>query len=753
MFESADDQLSRRMGVRPNSSRLVCYGIVISWTLWIFFRSLTIAIDIPTVHIDGAFQTASGLHRLDAGQFPGRDFFPYLGIGPLFVLFPLFEIGGATMAASVFAANCVTMLFSWAAIALIWHLIWRPQFAVVSFAISAVGLIVPQALFEFDSLPNCLKFAAEPGPSLRPLRSAAPYLIVWFYYCCIIRLPSQPLRFIAAGSAVGILLVWSNDYALSTACLFALWPLGDAYFNRTLRVGGVLLLVASATCTWFILLTTATHGNPIEMLRYNFQDVARDQWWMFGAYGEAARFFDPRDAPKLITGTNIRSFVVLLGATLVAAVTRRREHVLLVWIGVALFSGGVIASIGGHIGKYFFGFYCWAVATAGIGIMRLLWLAVQGRFALHTKALSWAALLALLGLSAGCAGAMWHEYRSTLTSARADSARFFIPELGGFLQTEWKSYIEKARTSTAKNEFEEYWGIWSATRRKNPAWKVDSAIHALGSKREQSKSLLHDADLIITTRNSNSPRWQPWCLSQDYWLYEDLLRGWDPDLLSPTTIVWKKRALPRAIESVQCKIGDDPVSVAVETPQPGYYEIKLEYQFQARGRQLLMARNYISYGSDEDGFASLDPHGTRAVFPLYARHAGTTLITFKVFGRSPAELRVTSCSASRITLEHDESLPMHDLVADDFFPTNAEWDHGISRIIPGFVVPKTRYFVNKYAVGSRIIIGNGETRTVTRTEMLLDAIIIQVEGDDLLQYARVGLPSRFQSTRGESTNP
>src|SRR3954451_22069902 len=44
---------------------------------------------LPTMHLDGSFQTASGLFRLESGQWPGKDFFPYLGIGPVMALFPV----------------------------------------------------------------------------------------------------------------------------------------------------------------------------------------------------------------------------------------------------------------------------------------------------------------------------------------------------------------------------------------------------------------------------------------------------------------------------------------------------------------------------------------------------------------------------------------------------------------------------------------------------------------------------------------
>ncbi|HQU09174.1 MAG TPA: hypothetical protein PLV25_04345, partial [Opitutales bacterium] len=58
------------------------------------------SLDIPIKHLDGAYQTASGLCRLAQGQMPGRDFYPYLGLGPIYFIYPLFLIAGKQIAAS-----------------------------------------------------------------------------------------------------------------------------------------------------------------------------------------------------------------------------------------------------------------------------------------------------------------------------------------------------------------------------------------------------------------------------------------------------------------------------------------------------------------------------------------------------------------------------------------------------------------------------------------------------------------------------
>lgn len=153
-------------------------------------HSMILAIEIPTSHLDGAFQTASGLFRLDAGQLPGRDFFSYLGIGPILVLFPIFKLFGANLAASGIAAKFVILMVGALSISMIWHLIWRPRSLLASLTSGVVlfaAPIVASHFFSFE-LPGWFVVSTSPGNSLRPLRAFAPYMLMGIYYIFILSL-------------------------------------------------------------------------------------------------------------------------------------------------------------------------------------------------------------------------------------------------------------------------------------------------------------------------------------------------------------------------------------------------------------------------------------------------------------------------------------------------------------------------------------------------------------------------------------
>lgn len=152
--------------------------------VWAAMYSLTTAINAPTFHLDGAFQTASGLIRIDSGQFPGKDFFPYLGIGPLLTLYPAFKLFGSNLSSSVFSAQFMTLLLGWFSASTTCQLIVRPRSITVSILVGAVFLVVPIAIANYGSfkLDQSLAFASNPGNSLRPIRAVLPYFAAIAFY-------------------------------------------------------------------------------------------------------------------------------------------------------------------------------------------------------------------------------------------------------------------------------------------------------------------------------------------------------------------------------------------------------------------------------------------------------------------------------------------------------------------------------------------------------------------------------------------
>lgn len=718
------------------------------------FHALKYAIDTPTFHLDGAFQTASGLFRIADGQVPGRDFFPYLGIGPLLLLFPVYAAAGGGLAASVFAAHFVTVVLGALSVSVIWHLIVRPRSAVYS---ACAGAAVFTAVLFFPSqypVFNLFPFGTEPGNSLRPIRAAAPYLVSMLFLYISSRCQNARRRNLLLGVLIGTIMLWSNDFAIPTAGIFSLVFCGYFYFHdKDSWTKSVLTFGATALLSWVVLLSLVTAGHPLEVIRYNFRDVAGDQWWYFGPYGPWSRVFEPSHLTRLVSWENHYALTVLGAAALVALWTRQRHHLLLVFIGMTLFLGGCLPSVGGHLGGYFGAFSFWAGCTTVIGVLqgaRML-LARSTGYGETTRARLRTVLLAAaaIGILAGSIAKI-RAYGEHLAANKNDKGRFYVEEFGAYLGIEWKDYIDYARANKDSKTIEDYWGLWSSLNGAFPPWPVDSVIHALGDVRQVARADLAKADVIVSTRYATSPEWQPWNVSQNFWFYDELLSKWAPDFISPSSVVWKKTTRPREFTDVTCRISPEKDKIIVEPAQVGYYRVALGYRFAGNKRHLLMVKNNISYGLDASGYVSLPPGDSQAVFPVLIDQESENVFDSKVVGSGKDPLVLESCRAQKIAFQHNDVLYLPS--PEDFYLTDANWVRGIARRHTGFFVPARAPFLNQYKPGRQVRMKNGDTRTITELSVYAQYLNVNVDGPPL-DPEQVGLPSDFEVVNAAADTP
>jgi hypothetical protein len=632
------------------------FFVVLCFLVWAISFSMTKAINVPTLHVDGAFQTASGLFRLDSGQFPGKDFFPYLGIGPLFTLYPAFKASGSDLSASVFSAQFMTLISGGLSVSVISHLIVRPKSIFSSLATGAVFFVTPVVAAKFFFLPlhHSIAFAVDPGNSLRSIRVMAPYLVVIFYYLLLFDIKTARLKYALSGILTGSILLWSNDFALPTAGFFALFIVFKAFSKNEFKKNALIYAFA-LVLSWAGLLCLSTDNHPIALLKYNFLDVAKDQWWYFVPYGGLTRIFSLQQVSRLISEENIFPLIVLGLTVIVFIKTRSVEYALVAWIGLVLFAGGALASIGGHLQNYFQGFFFWGLMTFVIACFHLVFLGIENKPQELRFELAIIPIASVIVLIAAINE--WNNFKINLANAKNDPNRFYVSELGGYLGVEWKDYINLARQTDTKQVIEEYWGLWSATRKISSLWPVDSVIHALGHTRDIARETIQDAEIIISTRNSASPEWQPWNLSQNFWFYDELVKNWRPQQLSPTTVVWHKSMAAQHLDtSVNCILSSDNHSISLIDAKPGFYRVTLEYDFLEKGRHLLMAENNISFAEDAEGYISIDTSGRKAVFPAYIPQPGTVRLNIKIVGNSEYNLKLNSCSINKILFVHNEVL-------------------------------------------------------------------------------------------------
>jgi hypothetical protein len=740
---------------RFSLSPILKIATILCWLIWAISYSKVASINIPTFHLDGAFQTASGLYRLDAGQLPGKDFYPYLGIGPLFLLYPFFKILGSSIAASVFSAQLVVLFVGVLSTTLIWHLIWRPKTFIESLIAGNILFLAPIGVANYFSIPipSWMVFNISPGNSLRPLRAVAPYLVILFYYFFILHRNTVKNKYILSGLLTGSILLWSNDFAIPSAGLFITLIFIRAFHCKEFQANNLITYLLVFILSWVILLILTTYNHPIELLKYNFLDVAHDQWWYFGPYDESSRIFNLKQIPKLFSQENYLPLFILVLTAILALRTKLLEHALLLWIGAVLFTGGSVASIGGHLGGYFGSFYFWGMMLLCVSFLRLIWMGFKKVFASYSQ-ITIPSTPFLLVISILLMVTSLNNLESELYNTKNDSNKFFIPELGGYLDNAWKDYINLARNSKAANTFEEYWGLWSATRKTFSNWPVDSVIHALGNTRSIAEKNLQSADTIISTRYSTSPMWQPWNLSQNYWFYENLLRDWTPYYtLSPTTVVWHKSENKRQFKDINCIFNNnESPSLLLQAQDSGFYEIEMQYNFSGNSRSLIMVRNNISFGGDVGGYISINPNATNVKFPVYIEKEGSTLLDTKILGQtqySGYNFNIKSCIAKYIIPFKDGNeiltTPWWASIDNSFFVTDDNWVHGIARNWTGFFVPNAEKYSNEYKVGRLVRFSNGDSRLITQITSSGFYLRVYLDGE-LLNPEKIGWPTEFSVT-------
>ncbi|WP_026182761.1 hypothetical protein [Leeia oryzae] len=633
------------------------------------FFGLAQAVYVPIFHLDGAFQTASGLFRIKDGLFPGKDFYPYLGIGLNWFMYPIFYILGANFSASVATSNFVVCLTSTYSIAVASYLLTNGRNKNVV-AIFSATLALSYFIIFYPDVYGLLLERFSPGNSLRPLRSFLPYLLVSFWILidrCDI---SYARKSIFVSVLVGLSVLWSNDYGLVSGFLLAIFLLIKAISDNEFSVKLFVICFATSIVTACLAYYVVTLGHPVNLFNYNFFSVRLDQYWYFGGWSESARILSFSDFfDKLLLDLGQR-LLVMIAVFFFALIRKKFSLFLLSYIGFAEYAGGLVASLGGHLG-YMAAFVFWyKILKFSFIFILAFWVF---RFALRQLALDGflryvhnskikIAICSVLLINLNVLFYQAYQYHKVLNEAKDSKSFFYVHELGGFLPITWRSYISVIRHSSTISVVEEYWGLWSAIRNLHPPVPVDSVIHALGDVRNMFASKVAALpDVVITTAKTSSENWQPWNLSANWWFYKPILLNYIPDKMSPMTIVWHRSGNKKWPE-VMCRVGHDAHGdyVSLDNSSVGYYEIGINYKFEpTSSRTLLLAQNNIVYVGDAQGFLSLDPRATHAEYPAAILSNGLTRFYFKLTTKYDklSALNIDSCFAKRIVFSFPDVLP------------------------------------------------------------------------------------------------
>ncbi|MGY1804719.1 hypothetical protein ACI78T_15670 [Blastococcus sp. SYSU D00922] len=762
---------------RPGRVRTVVRHPATRWAALLLLIALDLAIPLayarewervlPTMHLDGAFQTASGLFRLGAGEWPGRDFLPYLGIAPVALLYPVFELRGGDLAATVFAARFTTLVALQIVFGVLAALVFRRRSAWVFAWAAAVPVLVLeiaslswQNLLSFDeTCGGCLglvALAGDPGTSLRPIRTFAPYALAGIAYLVMGSGWRLRTRSAVVGACAGVVgALWSNDYGLVSAGLLlavlGLHVLGARGERRVLAIG---LLGGSAVLAYVAAGFGATAGHFVTYLRYNFSDVRGDQFWYFGPWDEASRVYSVGDLLRIMAGEAAVYPLVVLAAVLAHAAWRRDlAALLLAYTGTTLFLGGVVGTFGGHSGTYFWAFVLWGYIVTALAAARLLpMLLVRAARSLHPDlggrvaaglrvavVVSLVVTLVLVDRAAVTAG------RAAGRALVADPAYTFEPRLGGFLDSRFVEHVDEFRDRDAA-VVEEYMGLAGALTGSKTDLPFDSVIAAVGSQREVFADRMAERPDVVVTTAPQMDEWITWNLSANWWFYRTLFQGYAPEQTSPNTLVWK-RDEPVRWTSTPCRVGSS--GIELDAPSAGMYEVTLRYTGPGRNaRAYTMVQNNINMVLTGEGFVALDPGAAMQRIPVVVNEpgTGTTRLPLRdVPDRAAGLTALHSCSASSVAVP-DGARTME--LFSRLFRTPAiysdwDWTAGVSRTEPVLLVPNTLVNQDDLQSAGAIRFSDGEVRTIDDVEPGGIFIRVVVDGPPL-DPTVAGYPNRFE---------
>jgi hypothetical protein len=598
---------------------------------------------INAMQMDGTFQTSSMMYRLSYGDMPGRDFLPYLGMGPMFMIYPGFVLMGRTVSASISSAFLMVLLVYAAGGTLIVALFrdersyWR------------LTLLFATVLAGISALPRSVQDITV-GNSLRPVRAALPYVCIGLFLIVMRHVVRPRLRYLLYGAIAGMALIWSNDFGLPT---FAVVMALAVYEWRTRREGRqqLVLIVAGAVVSATVLMTVLTAGHPGALLQYNFKDVAGDQYRYFGTEVRANKIIEWRDL-RIIRG----QIALVMVVSVIALLARRRRYVVLAALGWAEFLGGFLALVGGHYDfGYMTAFEVWAEIVIALAVLRGI-PGIEGRVLGFLKSLTTQSKVALYSVVMVVAVVMSARvYHGQVVKAKTDG--FYVKELGGYVANDEAGLVAWARTS---NEplLEEYWGLPSAIRRERGPWRVDSAIAAMGSEREVAKASLRGWGGGVTTMHvggfylqSREHQVQTWAVNANWWLYGPVLRNYEPAMVTPNLIFWKKLDKPRVWPDAPCKVENVPAQRVDVGSDGGFYEMTLQYAVRSRRwhTSIMAETNTTTFQKSIYGFVSIDPKASEVTLPVYVSKDLPSGLLFQVY---PANVRkdfvLLGCSAREI---------------------------------------------------------------------------------------------------------
>lgn len=249
--------------------------------------------------INGDFQNYNPYRRLLDGQIPFKDFSVYLGLGHLYLGSFLLRFLPNNFTMSLFSTTFITVLGFEISVFIIAYLIFKDKLLslVVTLFSTIFNILRPNFITNNISqnfIPS-FDFGLEPGLSARRIRAlAVPVLIllVLVGFKVIDKLSLNTLAIknnistikkIYLGFCAGIMILWSNDYGMSSyiCCSFTYFFVIIKLYNKNVLeiIKSVLIYILSSLVGIILVLFVVTHGNIDSWIVYTLGAGQYQSWY------------------------------------------------------------------------------------------------------------------------------------------------------------------------------------------------------------------------------------------------------------------------------------------------------------------------------------------------------------------------------------------------------------------------------------------------------------------------------------------
>ncbi|MDF2461483.1 MAG: hypothetical protein K0S68_886 [Candidatus Saccharibacteria bacterium] len=622
---------------------------------------------------DGPFQLYNPLRRLDAGQFLGRDFQFFHGLGVPLLHFPFFKLFGSNIFASEFTRWMLGAgLFVVTALTFFHAGLrkWRYSLLATSLAVVVFTLIDFSVIYPSNSLVGIRSATALVFGAVMLL----PIKRVW-----VIKGIKVPAKQVILGllAAVAILLGTEQGLALGLAYGLVMLGLGIQHIKRT--VIALAWFGLSAGLGWLVASTIFTAGHPLAPIIYSLFEVGKDQSWYFGTppnpYLSWSTLSHHLLHPFMIKVYLYGSVVVL---SLVLLRRLRLIDLRLLAAGLVMVVYGVIAFAVSAIGGYFSAgqavplmrmvVMLWILLSVLLLERVIVWIQQAPRTSRRRPALGLLVFLLLTGftwisISSGLRAMAALQAKPLVQTlkeangARKSDDRGVVSAYYGHRIDSFAKYTQASRSvwSTYAGLYESQAGILHPSKDGH-----DYIIHALGKERRgqyEREFLETRPEFAITMRQSYFP-YEEWLWQHHWTVYRHLLMNYHMIARNDSHFLWQRNETVKDNDQEwqRAPAGKTPGSAVL--PAPGdanvVYEVKVDYEAKPT---LPLTTNLPRYFLQPENASTktavaLAPYLTTWQFPLTSIRGTLPLtLTPRVDGLFLGELKVKQISYRPIAID------------------------------------------------------------------------------------------------------